>query len=618
MNKRKDILIKATKALTQTQVPAGPSQDVLNATCAELAKADETGVIKQIAIIERIQAMKTYAKFAVAAAIILVVIITTNQFDIPIDGASVAFADVLEQISTFRPYVCTQTIQYQRKSPSTKTIMKLNLSQRREMWADGSIYVFDMSERPVRILTLYPDKKYAVEKILAGRGPVKDHDRLRILAGRQDGTEEDLGITEIDGRKVKVFHAPDKINDFTVWADVETGLPVRIELLQKQLKRTIIMEEFEFDVDFDESLFSTTAPQGYTVKKTESKLKAAKVTVEQLVAHATFQTYILAEDPPWTGTVHIIEATDPVTPGHLMYVLAALADDGRHLVLAQSETFNKMLGQKVKQGHIVYTSAGGFKVWAGGPDKWYSKILLDSARDIIQDSPSDERIGYVIESPVGTFIPMAVNGPVTDDQLHSVVDSLIPAKEYQNPNFPSDKQLKPNEDKETKSPGEKEKLLDIALKLSGKKVSTQERNVIMRMLNLNEKDLIKGLGVFVELSEGQYPSKLDTKTTLTETGGLWRVKHAGVPVDDTKDKAKKKAGEEKGYDIFFASAFYDKLIREKKDVAYYGDKITVEDSDKVLMRWKLSKDKYRVVFGNLTRKTVTAEELAELEKLSLE
>ncbi len=67
-------------------------------------------------------------------------------------------------------------------------------------------------------------------------------------------------------------------------------------------------------------------------------------------------------------------------------------------------------------------------------------------------------------------------------------------------------------------------------------------------------------------------------------------------------------------DIFFASAFYDKLVREKKDVAYYGDKITVEDSGKVLMRWKISDNEYRVIFADLTAENVSAEELAELEK----
>ena len=162
------------------------------------------------------------------------------------------------------------------------------------------------------------------------------------------------------------------------------------------------------------------------------------------------------------------------------------------------------------------------------------------------------------------------------------------------------------------------KLLDKALELSGKKLTPEEQSRALRMLNLNEKDVIQGLTVFLELSDGLYPSKLDTKTALMEAEALWRAKHGGVSPEKTTDKEKKKEAEEAIYDVFFASAFYDKLIREKKDVAYYGDKITVEDSDKVLMRWKISDDQYRVVFGNLTRKSVTAERLAELEKLTSE
>lgn len=165
---------------------------------------------------------------------------------------------------------------------------------------------------------------------------------------------------------------------------------------------------------------------------------------------------------------------------------------------------------------------------------------------------------------------------------------------------------------------DKNKLMDMALKISGKKLSTEERGLVSRIFNLNEQDVIKGLAVFLELSGGRYPTKLDTKTALTEIEALWRAKHGGVPLDKAEDKEKKKEGKKKVYDIFFASAFYDKLVREKKDVAYYGDKITVEDSGKVLMRWKISDDEYRAIFGDLTIKKIPAERLTDLEKPSLE
>ncbi|MHC4088183.1 MAG: LolA family protein [Planctomycetota bacterium] len=422
--------IKRLFAKSDVTVNSKVDDRIINDALTVFDKSEKTKSVSAEPNIWRMIMKSRITKLAAAAVIIIVILIGISQFSDSIDGSSIVWADVVEQIRTFRPNIYKQTIQYETRPDKVKQVMHFSLSRRREIWADGSIRVFDMSKKPVRILTLYPDKKQAIEMTLTDMGPAKDPDLLRILAGRQDGTEEDLGITEIEGRKVKIFHSPDKINDFTVWADVETGLPVRIELLQEQLKRTIVMEEFEFDVDFDEALFSVTAPKGYSVKKVEKKGRTPKVTVKQVRERATFETYVFAKDPCWTGTVQIIEAEDPSNPDHLMYVFASIADDGRHLVLAQSQTYNMMLGPKIKQGRLVYTSPNGFKVWGGGPEKWYSEILLKSAREIILDPPSQERIGYALESPAGTFPILAINGPITDEELRSVVDNLVPAKEY--------------------------------------------------------------------------------------------------------------------------------------------------------------------------------------------
>lgn len=154
------------------------------------------------------------------------------------------------------------------------------------------------------------------------------------------------------------------------------------------------------------------------------------VSVERMVERAAFETYVFSAQPAWTGAIDITDATDPASPGGRMFAMAARAEDGRHLVLVQSPTYNAMLGAVVKQGRIVYTSPNGFKVWGGGPQKWYSGILLQSAQYVIKDPPSEDRIGYVLESPAGTFPALAINGPVTDEELHRLVDSLVPATEY--------------------------------------------------------------------------------------------------------------------------------------------------------------------------------------------
>jgi outer membrane lipoprotein-sorting protein len=178
-----------------------------------------------------------------------------------------AFADVLEQLREFRPYACTYTWQYKGRRPYGWRLMRDSLTRRREERDDGSILVFDLSQEPNRTLTLFPEQKLAIEETLTGAGPAQDPDILRILGGMRNGNAEDLGMKKIGRRLAQGFHAPDKVNDFTIWADPATGLPIRVELRQDILERTLIMSDFEWDIKLDESLFSTTAPEGYAVQK---------------------------------------------------------------------------------------------------------------------------------------------------------------------------------------------------------------------------------------------------------------------------------------------------------------------------------------------------------------
>ena len=66
------------------------------------------------------------------------------------------------------------------------------------------------------------------------------------------------------------------------------------------------------------------------------------------------------------------------------------------------------------------------------------------------------------------------------------------------------------------------------------------------------------------------------------------------------------------------SKFYEYLVSEGEDVVYYGDSIDLEDSNAVLMQWKLSDDKYRVIFSDLRAKTVGSEELIKLQAQMLQ
>ena len=59
--------------------------------------------------------------------------------------------------------------------------------------------------------------------------------------------------------------------------------------------------------------------------------------------------------------------------------------------------------------------------------------------------------------------------------------------------------------------------------------------------------------------------------------------------------------------------FFNGLKTEGKEPAYYGKTVAPKDSDKVLMRWKVSDNEYRVIYGDLHAESVSPEKLEELE-----
>jgi len=166
---------------------------------------------------------------------------------------------------------------------------------------------------------------------------------------------------------------------------------------------------------------------GSSVKITPDMVES-DVPLRQMVEKADFATYVFSPDPAGTAPRQITDILDIVSPPHRGFAVTHCAKDGRHVVLMQSYSYNTMLGPMVKTGRLVYQSPKGIKVWSGPKDKWLAGILLQSARWAIKDAPVENRTGYLLETPDGTFPALAVNGALSDAELHSLVDSLVPAK----------------------------------------------------------------------------------------------------------------------------------------------------------------------------------------------
>ncbi len=143
--------------------------------------------------------------------------------------------------------------------------------------------------------------------------------------------------------------------------------------------------------------------------------------------------------------------------------------------------------------------------------------------------------------------------------------------------------------------------------------------VVDRPGAFDEKAAIEGLKQCIELF-GSYITVSESERPAV--AALWALEKSETPAAlQLKGEMKGLVEEEKlnrvriaGKSVIQFILLYRGLVREKKDPAYYGKTVTPKDADKVLLRWKLSDNEYRVIFGDLHAETVTPERLAELEK----
>lgn len=122
-----------------------------------------------------------------------------------------------------------------------------------------------------------------------------------------------------------------------------------------------------------------------------------------------------------------------------------------------------------------------------------------------------------------------------------------------------------------------------------------------------KKTAINGLCFFSELSEGRYSSGLLMMKLMKEVTEILTKKY-GKELVTKQDEYTSTIN-----DILTAAAFYTQLNATTKDVAYYGDKVTAENPELVLMLWKVKDGVHHVIFGDLSTGDVTPEELTELE-----
>jgi outer membrane lipoprotein-sorting protein len=254
-------------------IPDGPSEQLIADTLAALDKAagDRLHINNQrkrnMRIITRLAASLLVA-FGVAALLFFAG-----------RTSSVALADVIEKVRGAKTLSFNATADYPAalaQAPRHFKFMMKSSGQTRIEMGDGMVSIMDIGAG--RTLNLQPASKLAtiveLGKLPQGRSPTDFLEEFKKLDAKK---AKDLGEKEIDGRRVKGFVSSEQGPPTTVWADVKTGDPVRVEIEIPMMGKTstMVLSDFVFNAPMDDGLFSLEPPAGYRVQRTDmSKMLA--------------------------------------------------------------------------------------------------------------------------------------------------------------------------------------------------------------------------------------------------------------------------------------------------------------------------------------------------------
>jgi outer membrane lipoprotein-sorting protein len=156
----------------------------------------------------------------------------------------------------------------------------------------------------------------------------------------------------------------------------------------------------------------------------------------------------------------------------------------------------------------------------------------------------------------------------------------------------------------------------------------------VKMAGMSEADAIEGLRLFAEIT-GRYPKNLSMMDVAQEITALTTDFENLPQLVDKLDELKKlidqmrqntEISEKEIRDTIMKQTiemmrplqsigfFYMTLVADKTEPVYYGESVGPNDADMVLLKWKVSDDQYRAIFGDLTAEDLTADQWNELER----
>jgi outer membrane lipoprotein-sorting protein len=240
------------------------------------AESDNYSQTETISIWRIIMNSKT-TKLGLAAAVVLAVLLGVSQLLGPGTSTGVAFAEV---INNFRRsgYTFSYQVEHEGSVSGSGTAMVLEPGLTRVSIDAGQFSGMAIVTDSIN------DKLYWVNRNsqIIGDNEIPRAEGFNFSMGSvdalwnlRDGTEESLGKKELDGIQVEGFRVRERLEKkkldqiIDVWANIETGLPVEIEISvdmpsEQEEDIRVVLSSFEFDVEMDPKLFGLAPSEDTT------------------------------------------------------------------------------------------------------------------------------------------------------------------------------------------------------------------------------------------------------------------------------------------------------------------------------------------------------------------
>jgi hypothetical protein len=276
---------------------------------------------------------------------------------------------------------------------------------------------------------------------IIGLGPRKDPDIIEMVKRFEQESTERLGTKKVNGKTLQGFrHQPNEYNDFTVWVDPATKLPVEIEIKHLNRGQTLFLDDFAFDFDLDPSAFSTDVPEGYEIKTIthdHSPVESKEITAEDIRAELNHTAYTIKK-LPWMVKLIIIQTVDPLTQMGKAYMTGILSDDGNHIIIDQSNThsdYKEAMMQWILEEQLVMETPSEARLYTHPNGSEYARLYLDAFAKANPEffkieNLSEERFTRMVVMPDGTILGLSANRQMSNERLQELVESLVEIAEH--------------------------------------------------------------------------------------------------------------------------------------------------------------------------------------------